>query len=88
MGELRNAYKILVGPRELKRALGRSERICDSNLKVDFVEVVREDMNWIFLAKSIVTCYATKDAVRIGNPFITKSSHVTTIIHNYFPTLC
>jgi hypothetical protein len=33
---------------------------------------------------SIVTCYATKDAVRIGNPFITNSSHVTTIIHNYF----
>jgi hypothetical protein len=30
----------------------------------------------------IVPCYATKDAVRIGNPFITKFSLVTTIIHN------
>jgi hypothetical protein len=30
----------------------------------------------------IVTCYATKDAVRIGNPFITNFSLVTTIIHN------
>jgi hypothetical protein len=32
--------------------------------------------------QDIVTCYATKDAVRIGNPFITKFSLVTTIIHN------
>jgi hypothetical protein len=46
--------------------------------------------NSIFLSKywfgfyNIVTCYATTDAVRIDNPFITKSSHVTTIIHNYF----
>jgi hypothetical protein len=48
-----SSYKILFGPRELKRALGRSERVCDSNLKLDFVDVVREDMNWIYLAKSM-----------------------------------
>jgi hypothetical protein len=34
------------------------------------------------LLTPVVTCYATKDAVRIGNPFITKFSLVTTIIHN------
>jgi hypothetical protein len=33
---------------------------------------------------NIVTCYATEDAVRIGNSFIYNLTHVTTFTHNYF----
>jgi len=37
MGEMRNAYKILVGRPEVKRPLGRSRRRCEDNLRMALV---------------------------------------------------
>jgi hypothetical protein len=36
MGEMRSAYKILVGKTEEKRPLGRPRHRWDSNIKIDF----------------------------------------------------
>jgi len=39
MGEMRNAYKILVGKPERKRPLGRPERRWEDNIRMDIGEV-------------------------------------------------
>jgi hypothetical protein len=39
MGEMRNAYKILVGKPERKRPLGRPERRREDNIRMDIGEV-------------------------------------------------
>jgi hypothetical protein len=41
-GEKRNAYRILVGKPEGKRALGRSRSMWVNNIKMD----LREEMEW------------------------------------------
>jgi hypothetical protein len=38
-GEMRNAYKIVVGKSEGKRPLGRPRRRCKDNIRVDFKEL-------------------------------------------------
>jgi hypothetical protein len=38
-GEMRNAYKILVGRREGKRPLGRTRRRWDDKIKMDIGEI-------------------------------------------------
>jgi hypothetical protein len=47
MGEMRNAYKILVGKPEGRRPLGRPRRI-----KMDLREVGIEGVNWTHLAQN------------------------------------
>jgi hypothetical protein len=42
MGEIRNAYRILVGKPEGKRPLGRPRRVWEDNIKMD----LRERMGW------------------------------------------
>jgi hypothetical protein len=46
-----NAYRILVGNPEGKRALGRSRRRWVDNIKVDLREIGWDCMNWINLAQ-------------------------------------
>jgi hypothetical protein len=41
MGEMRNAYKILVGKPEGKKQLGRPRRGWEDNIRMDLREVVR-----------------------------------------------
>jgi hypothetical protein len=50
IGELRNAYSILVGKPEGKRALGRPRRRWE-NIRMDLGEVWWEDLDWIHLAQ-------------------------------------
>jgi hypothetical protein len=38
-GEMRGAYKVLVGKPERKRPLGRPRHRWDDNIKMDFLEV-------------------------------------------------
>jgi hypothetical protein len=45
MGEVRNAYKILVGKLEGKRPLGRPRSRCESNIRMDFREIEWEGMD-------------------------------------------
>jgi hypothetical protein len=43
MGELRNAYKILVGKSEEKRQLGRPKRSRENNIRTDLTEIGWKD---------------------------------------------
>ena len=49
--ERRGVYRILVGKPERKRPLGRSERKCKDNIKVDLQEVECGGMDWMELAQ-------------------------------------
>jgi hypothetical protein len=51
MGEMRNAYRILVGKPEGKRPLGRPRRRWVGNIKMDLGDVGWGGMDWIDLAE-------------------------------------
>jgi hypothetical protein len=50
MGEVRNAYKILVGKRGRKETLGRLRRRLKDNIKIDFKVMDLLGVDWIHLA--------------------------------------
>jgi hypothetical protein len=50
-GEKRNAYRILVGKPEGKRALGRPRLRCMGNIRVDLRELGRDAVVWIDMAQ-------------------------------------
>jgi hypothetical protein len=51
MGEMRNAYRRLVGKAEGKRPLGRPRRRWVDNIKMDLREIGLDGMDWIELAQ-------------------------------------
>jgi hypothetical protein len=51
MGEMRNAYMILVGKPEGKRPLGSPRRRWVDNIKLDIREIGWDGMDWIELAQ-------------------------------------
>jgi hypothetical protein len=51
MGEMRNAYRILVGKPEGKRPLGRPRRRWVNNIKMERREIGWDGMDWIDLAQ-------------------------------------
>jgi hypothetical protein len=51
MGETREAYRILVGKPEERKTLGRIERRCMDNIKMDLGEIVCDGMDWIDLVQ-------------------------------------
>jgi hypothetical protein len=51
MGEVRDAYSILVGRPEGRRPLGRPKRRWEDNIKMDLREEVFVDVDWIHLAQ-------------------------------------
>jgi hypothetical protein len=51
MGEMRNAYRILVGKPEGKRPLGRPRHRWVDNIKMDLREVGWDGRDWIDLAQ-------------------------------------
>jgi hypothetical protein len=51
MGEVRNAYIILVGKPEGRRPLGRPRRKWEDNIKMDLGEIGFGDVDWIHLAQ-------------------------------------
>jgi hypothetical protein len=50
--EKRNAYRLLVGKPEGKRALGRLRRRWVDNIRMDLGKVGWSDVDWIGLAKN------------------------------------
>jgi hypothetical protein len=50
MGEMRNAYKILVGKPEGKRPCGRTRRRWEDNIRMDRREIRWSGVDWIHLA--------------------------------------
>jgi hypothetical protein len=51
MGEMRNAYKILVGKPERKKPLGRPRRRREVNIRLDLREMWLEVVDWMHLAQ-------------------------------------
>jgi hypothetical protein len=51
MGEMGNAYKILVGKPEGKRPLRRPRHIWEDNTKMDLTEIRVGAVNWINLVQ-------------------------------------
>jgi hypothetical protein len=51
MGEVRDAYNILVGRPEGRRPLGRPRRRWEDNIKMDLGEVGFGDVDWIYWAQ-------------------------------------
>jgi hypothetical protein len=51
MGEMRGAYRALVGKPEGRRPLGRPRRRWEDNIKIYFREVGWGDIDWIYLSQ-------------------------------------
>jgi len=51
MGEVRNAYSILIEKLEGKRPLGRPRRRWEDNIRMDLREIVLGDVDWMHLAQ-------------------------------------
>jgi hypothetical protein len=59
MGEMINAFSILVGKPDRKRSLGRPRRRWECNVKMGFKEVVWEGVDWTRLVQgkgTVVGC--------------------------------
>jgi hypothetical protein len=63
MGEMGNAYKILVGKPEGKRLLGRPRCKCEDNIRVDLGEVWCKVVYWMQLALDMDQCWALGNIV-------------------------
>jgi hypothetical protein len=46
MGEMRNAYRILIGKPEAKRQFGRPKRRWEDNIKMDVLETRLKMQQW------------------------------------------
>jgi hypothetical protein len=53
IGEMRNAYRILVWKPEWKRQLGRPRCGWEDNIKMDLGAIGLEDVDWVHLAQDI-----------------------------------
>jgi len=51
MGEMRNAYEILVGKSEGKCPVGRSRHRCKDNIGMNLREIGWEGMDWIHMTQ-------------------------------------
>jgi hypothetical protein len=62
-GEKRNAYRLLVGKPEGRRPLGRQRRRWFYNIRMDLLEVVWGDVDWIGLAQDRGRCRTLVNSV-------------------------
>jgi hypothetical protein len=62
-GEVKGAYKILVGRPEGRRPLGSPRRRWEDNIKMDLRETEFEDVDWIHLARDRNTWRALVNTV-------------------------
>jgi hypothetical protein len=60
---LRNACGILVTKAELKRTLGKPRHEWGNNIKMEFKEIVSEDMEWIHLLQDVIHWQAVVNMV-------------------------
>jgi hypothetical protein len=50
MGEMRNAYRILVGKPKSKRPLGKPWRRWEDDIKINLRQIALKSVDWIHLA--------------------------------------
>jgi hypothetical protein len=91
MGEIWNAYNILVGKLEGKRPLGRPRRRWEDNVRVDLREIGWECMDWMHLAQdrdhwlplvnTVMKSRFPADAVNILTSWATISFSRRTLLH-------
>jgi hypothetical protein len=67
MGEMRNAYSILVGKPEGKRPLGRPRHRSENNIRMVLREIGWEGVNWIYLAQVRDQWQALVNTVMLGS---------------------
>jgi hypothetical protein len=63
MGEMRNAYRILVGNPKGKGPLGRHRRRWDDNIRMDLREIRCEGVDWIHLDQCRDQCWTVVKTV-------------------------
>jgi hypothetical protein len=63
-GEMRGAYKVLVGKPEGKRPLVRPRRKCKNNTKMDLQEGLWEGTVWTDLSQNRSRWWALENAVK------------------------
>jgi hypothetical protein len=51
MGGMRNEYNILIGKPEVRRPLGIPRRNWEDNIRMGFMEIGKEVMDWFHLAQ-------------------------------------
>jgi hypothetical protein len=51
VGEMRNAYKILVGKHEGERPIGKPRCRLENNIRIDLRKIGWGYVNWIYLAQ-------------------------------------
>jgi hypothetical protein len=63
MGDMKNAYKILVGQPEGKRSCRRPRRRWEDNIRMDLREIGWEGVDWMHLAQDRVQWRAVVNTV-------------------------
>jgi hypothetical protein len=63
IGEARSELKILVGKPERKRPSGRPRHRWEDNIRIDLMEIGREDVDWMHLVQSRDEGWATVNTV-------------------------
>jgi len=63
LGEIRNAYEILVGKPQGKRPCMRPSCRWEDNIRIDFKEIGWEGVNWIHLAQDRDLWHALENMV-------------------------
>jgi len=53
-GEIRNAYKFLVGKPERKTSLGRHKQRWNDNIKIDLLRIVCDGVHWVHMDQNRV----------------------------------
>jgi hypothetical protein len=51
MGEIINAYKVLVGVPQCKRPLGRLRRTWEDDIRMDLTEIGWGGVDWVYVAQ-------------------------------------
>jgi fatty-acid desaturase len=80
MGEMRNAYNILVGKLERKRPLGRSRHRWEDDIRMDVREIWWEGVDWMLLTQNRGQCFSMQ-LVSYIKKNTNKRNHVQKYVH-------
>jgi hypothetical protein len=80
MGDMRNAYEILVGKPEEKRPLGRPRHRWEDNIRKDLKDIRWENVDWMHLAQDRDQWQAlVKIVMNLCVPLRTENSLISSV---------